>query len=404
MRIAINGAGVAGLSLAWWLEKYGFEVTVFEKKQKLPTEGYLINCWGSGYDVLKKTGLLNNIKDKVINLKHIKCYNHTAQNSNSVEVSSIIRKNYGKFISIRRSDLLSIIYNDLEKTNVIFGTSISSFEDVDDKVIVERSDGKRESFDIIIGADGFHSHIRSLTFKEEEYKDVDINTYIASFYNHDAAVHTDKDSYELFLDRDKQASLISLNDKKTSVCTFAFDKALVSTKPKTLQSKKDELKSVFKGFEGKINKILENLENVDEIFFDNVGQVKMDSWYKDRVALIGDASSAPSLLAGQGSIFALCEAYILAGELYESKGDYKKAFSEWQNKLKDIIDEKQDNSLTNLSFFMPEEIFTNYIIPMKGNLQSVPIFNQIFGAEVLRYSIDLPAYYTEAEDLQYKSI
>ena len=54
MRIAINGAGVAGLSLAWWLEKYDFEVVVFEKKQELPTEGYLINCWGSGYDVLKK--------------------------------------------------------------------------------------------------------------------------------------------------------------------------------------------------------------------------------------------------------------------------------------------------------------------------------------------------------------
>lgn len=278
---------------------------------------------------------------------------------------------------------------------MIFGTYISSFEDENDKVIIERSDGKKESFDIIIGADGFHSHIRSLTFKEEEYQDIDINTYIASFYNHDSTVHTEIDSYELFLDRDKQASLVSLNDKETSVCTFAFDKALVNTKPKTLQNKKDVLKSVFKGFEGKIHKILENLENVDKIFFDNVGQVKMDSWYKGRVALTGDASSAPSLLAGQGSIFALCEAYILAGELYKSKGDYKKAFSEWQNKLKDIIDEKQDNSLTNLSFFMPEEIFTNYIIPMKGNLQSVPIFNQIFGAEVLRYSIDLPDYYTE---------
>ncbi|QIW10675.1 FAD-dependent monooxygenase [Francisella sp. LA112445] len=400
MRIAINGAGVAGLSLAWWLRKYGFEVVVFEKKQKLPPEGYLINCWGSGYEVLKRMELLDDIKNKVINLKHLKCYNHTGKNSNTVEVSSIIRKNYGKFISIKRFDLLSILYKNLEKTNVVFDTYISSFEEDNNGIIIERSDGKKECFDLIIGADGFHSHIRSLAFKKEEYQEIDINTYIASFYNHDASVHTDEDSYELFLDRDKQASLISFNDKETSVCTFVFDKDLVDNHPKTLQDKKDLLKSIFKGFGGKVHKILENLENVDEIFLGNVGQVKMDSWHKGRVALTGDASSAPSLLAGQGSIFALCEAYILAGELYKAKGDYKTAFAEWQNKLKDIVDDKQDNSLTNLSFFMPEEIFTRYIVSMSGNLQSVPIFNQIFGAEVLRYNIDLPIYYyTETEDL-----
>ncbi|MED7787612.1 hypothetical protein [Francisella sp. 19X1-34] len=59
-------------------------------------------------------------------------------------------------------------------------------------------------------------------------------------------------------------------------------------------------------------------------------------------------------------------------------------------------DSKQDNSLTNLSFFMPEQIFTRYIVSMSDNLQSVPIFNQTFGAEVLRYSINLPAYQHEA--------
>lgn len=67
----------------------------------------------------------------------------------------------------------------------------------------------------------------------------------------------------------------------------------------------------------------------------------MDNWHKGRVALIGDAASCPSILMGLGSIFAIVEAYVLAGELYKAKGDYKVAFEEWQDKLKDIINRKQ---------------------------------------------------------------
>ncbi|API87299.1 FAD-dependent monooxygenase [Francisella uliginis] len=390
MKIAINGAGVAGLSLAWWLEKYGFEVTVFEKKQKLPTEGYLINSWGSGYEVLTKMGLLYNIKEKAIELKYLKCHDNTDKKSTPINISSIIKNNYGKFISIKRVDLLSIIYGNLEKTNVVFGTHIVTFEENSDSVIIERSDGKKESFDIFIGADGFHSHTRSIAFDKDEYNEVDIETCIASFYSYSSKLNTNN-SYDLYLDKDKQVSLISLGNQETIV-TFAFDKSLITKKPETLEEKKEILLSLFKDFDGKVHEALKGINNVDDIFFDSVGQVKMENWHKGRVALVGDASSAPSLLAGQGSIFALCEAYILAGELHESKGDYATAFAEWQRKLKDTIDLKQANSLTNLSLFIPEKIFLEYISPLRGNLTSVPIFNQIFGAEILKYTIDLPIY------------
>jgi 2-polyprenyl-6-methoxyphenol hydroxylase-like FAD-dependent oxidoreductase len=50
-------------------------------------------------------------------------------------------------------------------------------------------------------------------------------------------------------------------------------------------------------------------------YFDSVSQIRMPSWTRGRVALVGDAAACPSLLAGQGSALAMVEAYVLAAEL-----------------------------------------------------------------------------------------
>lgn len=51
MKIAINGTGVAGPALAWWLKHFGFEPILFEKSPHLRTGGYVIDFWGLGYDL-----------------------------------------------------------------------------------------------------------------------------------------------------------------------------------------------------------------------------------------------------------------------------------------------------------------------------------------------------------------
>ena len=54
MRIAINGCGVAGPALAWWLREFGFELVLFESAPELRTGGYIVEFWGTGYDVAER--------------------------------------------------------------------------------------------------------------------------------------------------------------------------------------------------------------------------------------------------------------------------------------------------------------------------------------------------------------
>ena len=57
------------------------------------------------------------------------------------------------------------------------------------------------------------------------------------------------------------------------------------------------------------------MESTDEVYFDRVSQIRMDTWSQGRVGLVGDAAFCPSLLAGQGAALAMTAAYVLAGEL-----------------------------------------------------------------------------------------
>ncbi|WPU55911.1 FAD-dependent oxidoreductase [Stenotrophomonas acidaminiphila] len=43
MKVAINGAGIAGTALAYWLSKLGHEVVLVERAPQLRTGGFVIN-------------------------------------------------------------------------------------------------------------------------------------------------------------------------------------------------------------------------------------------------------------------------------------------------------------------------------------------------------------------------
>ena len=62
MRITINGVGIAGPTLAYWLRESGHEVLLVEEAPQLRSGGYIIDFWGVGYDIAEKMGLIPRIR------------------------------------------------------------------------------------------------------------------------------------------------------------------------------------------------------------------------------------------------------------------------------------------------------------------------------------------------------
>lgn len=62
--ILINSAGIAGLTTAYWLHKFGFHPTIIERRPDLHDQGCMIDFYGSGFDVAEKMGLREQLKAK----------------------------------------------------------------------------------------------------------------------------------------------------------------------------------------------------------------------------------------------------------------------------------------------------------------------------------------------------
>ena len=118
--------------------------------------------------------------------------------------------------------------------------------------------------------------------------------------------------------------------------------------------------------------ILGALDRTEELYFDTVSQIRMDSWSRGRVALVGDAAFCVSLMAGQGSALSIAAAYVLAGELAKAGVRHDEAFANYQAVLRPFIARKQKGAerfsvafapKTRLGLFLRNQVIRACAIP-----------------------------------------
>ena len=76
------------------------------------------------------------------------------------------------------------------------------------------------------------------------------------------------------------------------------------------------------------------------LYYDQVAQIEMPNWTRGRVALLGDACQAVSLLAGQGASLAVAAAYVLGTELRRTP-TVPEALARYRSRLAPVVAEKQ---------------------------------------------------------------
>ena len=391
MRIVVNGAGVAGPTLAWWLRKSGHEVLLVEQSPELRSGGYAIDFWGVGYDIAEKMGLLPRIGELGFKMKEVRYVDRQGRKCGGFSVDVFDRLTNGRFIEVRRSDLAATIYGALDdKVETLFGDSIAGIEEQADGVHVEFDHAAPREVDLVIGADGLHSRVRRLAFGDESAYEVSLGYHVAAF------------EIERYRPRDelvavshavpgRQVFRMSLPDD-TTLFLFVFrDEYMTGEPPSNEQECKKVLRNVYADVGWECPQILAAMEDVG-VYFDRVSQIRMDRWTNGRVALVGDAAACVSLVAGEGTGLAMAEAYVLAGELHQSGNDYVTAFARYEERMMPFLKRKQESAAKFASSFAPQTnlgiTFRNYVTRLLGIR---PIADYFVGRAV-RDDLTLPAY------------
>jgi 2-polyprenyl-6-methoxyphenol hydroxylase-like FAD-dependent oxidoreductase len=390
MKIAIIGAGIAGPALAYWLLRSDHDVLIVEEAPALRSEGYVIDFWGVGYDIAKKMGLLPQIKALGYHVHEVRFVDRHGRTSGAFSTAVFGRLTNGRFTSLRRADLSALIFGALNGgARTIFGDTVARIEDTGHCVRLTFEHAPTCDVDLLIGADGLHSRVRQLSFGPPTRFEVPLGYHVAAF-EVDGYQPRDELVYVSHAIPGRQISRFSMRHDRTLFLLVFRDEYLGTERPATGQDHKGVLTRVFADAGWESRRMLSALDNVSEIYFDRVSQIRMDHWAQGRIALVGDAAACASLLAGEGAGLAMAGAYVLAGELRLSRGDHETAFARYQAHLMPFIARKQQSAARFASSFAPKTAVGITFRNVIARLLRIPAVADFFIGRDLRDDVTLP--------------
>jgi 2-polyprenyl-6-methoxyphenol hydroxylase-like FAD-dependent oxidoreductase len=392
MRVIINGAGIAGPTLAYWLQKAGHEVMLVEAAPRLRTGGYVIDFWGLGYDIVEKMGLLPRVRELGYQVREVRFVDRQGRKRGGFPVAAVSRLANGRFTTLRRSDLAATVYGALDGTvETIFGDSVAAVQELGERARVSFEHAPPREADLVVGADGLHSRVRRLAFGPEAEFEVPLGYHVAAF-----AVEgyrpRDELVYVSHAAPGRQISRWSMRGDKTLFLLVFRDAYLAGDSPSTEQDRKSVLARVFADVGWECPRILGAMASVGSIYFDRVSQIRMDRWTKGRTALVGDAAACVSLMAGEGAGLAMAEAYVLAGELRNCGSDYGGAFARYQERMMPFLRRKQESALKFASSFAPKSALGITFRNLVTRLLRLPLLADFLIGRELLDQVKLPDY------------
>ena len=354
MKVAINGMGIAGPALAYWLHRFGHEPTLIEKASAPRKGGYLVDCWGLGYDQAEKMGILPELLELGYHVQQVQWVNAAGKVSASFHPEILRQMADERFVTVERGDLAMALFRQVEgKVEIFFDDSIAAIDEKSDRVDVTFEHAAPRSFDLVVGADGLHSRVRELTFGPIEQFEKYLDMRVAAIEVDDYQPR-DELTFISHTEPRRQVSRFSKRNNKTLFLLGLREPLVGPGVPQTDDEKRDELKRGLAGMGWECPQILAALDNMNHIYYDVVSQIQMERWTRGRVALIGDAAACLSLLAGEGTGMGMLEAYVLAGELTLAGTDYATAFGRYEQRLQPLLKRKQKNALKVAPTFLPK--------------------------------------------------
>lgn len=387
-RVLVSGASIAGPALAYWLRRYGFDVTVVEKAGTVRGGGYPIDIRGTAIEVADRMGLLPGLRAAHVDSRRITYLDVDGRPVGSLDPEALTGGVRGRDVEVPRGALAALLHAAVrDEVPFRFDDSIAALHDSGDGVDVTFAGGEKQSFDLVIGADGLHSNTRNLVFGPEEQFHHYLGRCFAGFtvpndlgLAHEAVAWTVPG---------RGAILYAAGDADRLHAFLTFAR---STPPfdafRAPEAQRELVASVFAGDGWEVPRMVTAMRAADDLFFDVVSQIRMPRWSRGRVALVGDAAYAPSFLSGQGSSLALVGAYVLAGEL-ASTPDHEAAFAAYQDLMREFVELNQARATVGAPFVTPH---TEEQLALRNRALLDPTSLPGDGGRVANTALVLPAY------------
>lgn len=349
MKAVICGAGIAGLALAVCLGQRGWQVTLLEQGQAARGEGYMIDLFGSGYEAARRMGLMPRLEQLAYEFACIRWLKPSGRMTVRLPYRTLKVLFDGRLMSLMRSDLERALIEKLPAgIEIRFGAWVTQIRTPVGGVDVLLNTGAVEHADVLIGADGIRSRVRDLTFGDGGSWIRFLGFHTAAFVVEDAALREALQSdLHMLSAPGRQVGLYPVRDGQ--VAAFFVHRTAERT---SLGAPIDALTKAYGDFTWQLPELLEYAKKLPSFMYEQVGQVVLPHWSRGRIALLGEACQAVSLLPGQGAALSMAAAFVLGEELNRGD-DVKLALARYEKRVRPPLAQMRRNGRKSAEWLVP---------------------------------------------------
>lgn len=360
MKALVVGAGIAGLVAARQLGLAGWEVELLEKSAAPRPDGYMMDFFGPGVEAAERIGLYPRLAAAAYHVEAVEYVDVTGRPTCRLDYDRFARLAGGKVLSLLRPDMeraALAALNDVDsgRVRIRYGVQLSRAWNDDDGVRVAIDDSPDVSFagDVLVGADGIHSKVRSQVFGPEEEYLHPLGMRAAAFIVTEPLLNARfRNRFVLTDSINRMAGLYSLRSGQVAAFMVYRD-ATGAAGDLGFDNSRERLRREFAGLGQAVDRLLELCP--EHPYDDVVAQIIMPGWQRGRTILVGDACGAVSLLAGQGGSLAVAGAALLGDVLgpVTSPEGIDSALTEFERRWKRAVEDAQAAGKRAASSFLP---------------------------------------------------
>lgn len=334
-RALVSGASIAGLTTAYWLERIGWHVDVLERAPAFREGGQNVDVRGMAREVIARMGLAETVR----------ALTTTEEGTRFVDTDGAT---IGEFparegndgltaeLEILRGDLAGSIRDLLGDTTTIrFGEQIAALTGTGH---VSFGSGDTAQYDLVVVAEGVRSSTRDLLFAGEVKRDP-LNLTVV--YGTIERTETDDRWWNWYTADEQRQVALRPDNTGTIRATLAYLDEDDDLAEAGEEQRSARLRRVFAGAGWQTDRVLCGFEQSDDVHVDCLTQIRMRTWSRGRVVVVGDAAWCVTPLGGGGASLALVGPYVLAAYLSEAPGDLEGALRSYEQWMRPVVDRTQ---------------------------------------------------------------
>ena len=327
-RVAVVGAGLGGLSVAGFLQRAGFLVTVYEQAPSFSRIGAGIILSANAMKAFRRLGIEESLVETGIKPKsYVSRAWNTGETMYEIFFDAASEARYGgPYINIHRGDLHGVLEKAVAPNTIVFDHRLVGLDETRDAVLLTFDNGFRVEADIVIGADGIRSKVREHLLGSEPPRFAGAVAQRAIFPTARLRGLAIPDCTKWW-GPDRHALPYFMTNRRDEIYVIGVLPAQAwDSDASSLPSSRSEMLEAFSGFHDDLRKVLEVAEDVS--LWPIYDRERNDQWSGGRIVLIGDACHPMRPYMAAGGAMAVEDGVILSRCL-EKFDNYHEAFARY---------------------------------------------------------------------------